>query len=192
MARPRSFCDKKALKDAMMVFWAKGYEAASLAELTKAMGLSKSSFYETFGCKRELFLKALNCYMAGGASYFETIFTGRSFREGMNEIYKSFIDKSLTDCKEQGCFMFKVASELACRDEVIRGRVAEGFEGIVEVFKEKMEADQAAGVLRADLDVESTARFFVNQNAGLNAYAQVQEDRTKLEAMLGLSLKVLD
>ena len=192
MARPRTFCDKKALKDAMMVFWAKGYECASLTELTKAMGLSKSSFYETFGSKRDLFLKALSCYMSGGSAHFEEMFEGRNFREGIGVIYKSFIDKSLADCKEQGCFMFKVASELACKDGEIRDRVAAGFEEVVQIFQEKIEVDMAAGILRGDLDSEAVARFFLNQNAGLNTYTQVQGDRVKLEAMLALTMTILD
>ena len=49
MARPREFEPRQALEHAMGVFWTKGYEAASLADLIGAMGISKSSLYETYG-----------------------------------------------------------------------------------------------------------------------------------------------
>lgn len=64
--RPRSFDEAAALEAAMHVFWQKGFEATSLDDLTKAMGLSRSSFYATFGCKQTLFLRALEHYSKNG------------------------------------------------------------------------------------------------------------------------------
>ncbi len=59
MARPREFNEEKALDRAMRVFWTQGYEGTSLHDLLGAMGISKSSFYETFGSKRDLFMRSL-------------------------------------------------------------------------------------------------------------------------------------
>ncbi|MEM9569058.1 MAG: TetR/AcrR family transcriptional regulator, partial [Cyanobacteria bacterium P01_E01_bin.34] len=58
----KQFDPDVALQQAMEVFWAKGYEAASLSELMARMGISKKSLYDTFGNKRSLFLKALEHY----------------------------------------------------------------------------------------------------------------------------------
>ncbi|GAA3924206.1 TetR/AcrR family transcriptional regulator [Actinoplanes auranticolor] len=69
MGRPREFDTDQALESAMRVFWARGYEAASLAELTAAMGITKTSMYAAFGNKEELFRKALQRYGAGPAAY---------------------------------------------------------------------------------------------------------------------------
>ena len=63
MGRPREFNENEALESAMQVFWAKGYDGASLGELTSAMGLSKSSLYDTFGSKHELFIAAVERYI---------------------------------------------------------------------------------------------------------------------------------
>ncbi|MEL7527580.1 MAG: TetR/AcrR family transcriptional regulator [Pseudomonadota bacterium] len=62
IGRPRSFDSRQALTAAMNVFWAKGYDGASLKDLTGAMGISGPSMYAAFGDKRELFLKTIDLY----------------------------------------------------------------------------------------------------------------------------------
>src|ERR1700704_2217328 len=67
--RPRSFDLDKALDAAMQVFWQKGYEGASLSDLTHAMGVNRPSLYAAFGDKETLFRKALDRYTKGPAAY---------------------------------------------------------------------------------------------------------------------------
>src|SRR5713226_3358653 len=67
--RPRAFDVDRALDRALHVFWQKGYEGASLSDLTKAMGINRPSLYAAFGDKEALFRKALDRYADGPASY---------------------------------------------------------------------------------------------------------------------------
>jgi AcrR family transcriptional regulator len=67
--RPREFEEDDALDRAMRLFWRKGYEGASLAELTEAMGINPPTLYRTFGNKEKLFWKALERYGEGPAIY---------------------------------------------------------------------------------------------------------------------------
>src|SRR5215216_6601915 len=60
--RPREFCVDQALAAALRVFWSKGYEGASLTDLTDAMGVTRPSLYAAFGNKEALFRKALDLY----------------------------------------------------------------------------------------------------------------------------------
>lgn len=53
MARPREFDQNKALEAAMYVFWEKGFEAASLSDLTARMGIQRPSLYSAFGDKKD-------------------------------------------------------------------------------------------------------------------------------------------
>ncbi|GAA1032114.1 MULTISPECIES: TetR/AcrR family transcriptional regulator [Amycolatopsis] len=69
VGRPRGFDADEALRRAMLVFWEQGYEGASLADLTGAMGITKTSMYAAFGNKEQLFRKALARYDEGPASY---------------------------------------------------------------------------------------------------------------------------
>ncbi len=69
MGRPREFDADKALDQAMQVFWRKGYEGASVTDLTEAMGITRPSLYAAFGNKDELFRKVLDRYEAGPGRY---------------------------------------------------------------------------------------------------------------------------
>src|SRR5260370_29418269 len=68
--RPRAFDPDLALDRAMHVFWAKGYEGASLSNLTRAMRINRPSLYAAFGNKEQLFGKVLDRYMDGPVAYF--------------------------------------------------------------------------------------------------------------------------
>src|SRR3954468_17375100 len=67
--RPRAFDAERALDAALTVFWRKGYEGASLADLTRAMGINRPSLYAAFGDKETLFRKAMDRYATGPACY---------------------------------------------------------------------------------------------------------------------------
>lgn len=69
MGRPRTFDADEALDCAMAVFWERGYEGATLTDLTAAMGISRTSMYAAFGNKEDLFARALQRYTEGPASY---------------------------------------------------------------------------------------------------------------------------
>jgi AcrR family transcriptional regulator len=74
--RPRAFDLDAALERAMNVFWAKGYEGASLSELTRAMRINRPSLYAAFGNKEQLFRRVLDRYVNGPLAYFEKALVG--------------------------------------------------------------------------------------------------------------------
>ena len=77
MARPKEFNPDDAIEKAMQVFWHKGYESTSMEDLLIAMDLNRGSLYDTFGDKRQLFLKVVDRYC--------TTFAVRSFPSSTNQ-----------------------------------------------------------------------------------------------------------
>ena len=71
--RPRSFCKDEALDKAMMVFWRNGYEGASMADLTQAMGINSPSLYACFGSKEGLFKAVLDHYDQRRATFMQDV-----------------------------------------------------------------------------------------------------------------------
>src|SRR5580693_2890312 len=115
MGRPRCFCEEQALDRAMRVFWEKGYEGASLADLTEAMGINRPSLYAAFGNKEALFLKVLDRYGEGPAAYVLESLQQPTARAVIEHLWHGSA-KALGDPRNpRGCLALQ--SALCCGDE---------------------------------------------------------------------------
>lgn len=127
--RPREFCVDTALADALRVFWSKGYEGASMAELTAAMGITKPSLYAAFGNKEELFRKALDLYEHDKLAYVSAALEAPTARGVAERLLHGALALQTSDDDPRGCL--GVISSMACgseaesiRREVIRRRAS--------------------------------------------------------------------
>ena len=84
IGRPRAFAIDAALDHAMAVFWRKGYEGASIADLTAAMGINPPSLYAAFGNKERLFLKVIERYSDGPGGYLLDMLESPDAREAVS------------------------------------------------------------------------------------------------------------
>src|SRR3979411_1845671 len=110
--RPRAFDSDAALERAMHVFWAKGYEGASLSDLTKAMRINRPSLYAAFGNKETLFRKTLDRYSKGPTAFSHDALRAPTARAVVERLLRGTVDL-LTDRRTpRGCLM--VQSALAC------------------------------------------------------------------------------
>jgi AcrR family transcriptional regulator len=120
--RPRAFDADVALERAMHVFWAKGYEGASLADLTRAMRINRPSLYAAFGNKEQLFGKVLDRYMDGPVAYFAKALAAPKARDVVEEIFLGTARMGDDPRIPAGCLM--VQGALACGDASVRKEVA--------------------------------------------------------------------
>ena len=121
--RPRGFDAEKALDRALKVFWRKGYEGASLSDLTRAMGINRPSLYAAFGDKEELFRKALDRYTVGPAAYFSTALAEPTAR-AVAEMLLFGAAAQFADPRHPGCLF--VQGALSCGESAssIRAELA--------------------------------------------------------------------
>lgn len=192
MARPREFDTRHALENAMGVFWTKGYEAASLAGLTRAMGISKSSLYETFGSKHELFLASIGLYsetMIGRLS--GQLDAQVSARGAIESLFAMFIDEALGP-DPRGCLLGNCASEVASHDPQAAARIAKGMGKLEDLFHRTVVRGQAAGEISGDHDARALARYLTCVANGLRVMGKVTPDRRALTDMKRLAMTALD
>ncbi|MEO1748803.1 MAG: TetR/AcrR family transcriptional regulator [Pseudomonadota bacterium] len=142
--RPKSFERDKVLDAAVLVFWKKGYEGASLDDLTGAMGINRPSLYSTFGNKRDLFLAALDRYTAvQGSAQSAPLHTEPTIRAAIAGFYREIIRTVSTQNGPCGCLIASVASEVAERDRKVREKIANNHERAESFLKERF---QTAGI----------------------------------------------
>ncbi len=133
--RPRGFDEAEALEKALCVFWHKGYETASVDDLTKAMGLSRSSFYGTFGSKRALFHKALSHYSERGLK------TLREVADAGGDDPVGAIMEALANPQggRDGCMLINCLTELAPHDDDVAALGRHHLESIDEIIARAIE-----------------------------------------------------
>src|SRR3981189_352428 len=114
MGRPREFDVDKALELALQVFWRKGYEGASMADLTETMGITRPSLYSAFGNKEELFRKALDRYVDGPGGYFQVALAKPTMRAVVEHLLYESADAVTDPNHPPGCLA--VQGALSCGD----------------------------------------------------------------------------
>src|SRR6476619_4450391 len=107
--RPRAFDPHAVLERAMHVFWAKGYEGASLSDLTRAMRINRPSLYAAFGNKEQLFRKVLDRYVNGPLAYFGKALTAPKARDVIEQIFFGAVNMAGDQTTPAGCLMVQGA-----------------------------------------------------------------------------------
>ena len=139
MARPREFNVDTALERAMDVFWSKGYEATSLDDLCEVTGLSRSSFYATFGSKRSLLLRSVDRYVEQRNPKLAAILAQPlPIRDAFAALAQQFIDQIVSGPGRRGCFLGNCAAELPRSDRAALARVRQGLESTEATFRDAL------------------------------------------------------
>jgi TetR/AcrR family transcriptional regulator, transcriptional repressor for nem operon len=203
MARTKEFDTEEVLEKAIGLFWDKGYSACSMQDVVEGLGLSRSSIYETFGDKHQLFLAALKKYQQEGAEGMRhSLGTTTDIRQTLKEMFYAVLPAepnttgtnagSANACSQKGCFMVSAGIELAPHDPEIAAIVQANAMEIEETLHVAIQRGQDTGHLSKNLDALSLARFIFATLSGLRvSAASSTADRTKLEDIIKVALSVL-
>ena len=193
MVRPRAFDKSEALDQAVHAFWEKGYAATSLRDLLARMGISKSSFYETFGSKDALFRDVLDRY---GEMRLEQIQAclekGISPRQAVADIFGMAVDRLLTQEGRHGCLAVNVTVELASHDPEVKRWAHVFFERMALALQQVIARGQAVGEIREDRSSGVLAGYLVSSLSGLYVQGKARSDRAVLNDIVRTTLGVLD
>jgi len=193
MARHKEFDRDEALHRAMEVFWSRGYEAASIQELIKHMGINRQSLYDTFGDKHALYLQALDRYReVEGRKLFELLERPGSVKKNLQQLFKGVVEGALCEGERRGCFMGNAMSELAGRCKATAVRACSNMAAMEDGFYRALLRGKKDGELKGVLDLRAVARFLYSSLQGLLLMAKATQDRRKLEDVVKVTLSVLD
>src|SRR3989442_5508625 len=147
--RTRQFDIDEALDQALEVFWARGYEGATLPELTRAMGINRPSLYAAFGNKEQLFRKALDRYQTGPMSFLTEALRKPTARAVVEAIFSGFVRMQRDRDKARGCLVVSGALASGEEAETVRRELARLRQAIVKALRERFERAVQDGDLPA-------------------------------------------
>jgi TetR/AcrR family transcriptional regulator, transcriptional repressor for nem operon len=193
MGRPQEFDTAEALRRAMHVFWSKGYEGTSLANILHATGLSKSSLYATFGDKRALFLAAFDAYRKERLHYLDRMLNdGQPARQSIEQFFRQGVAHGVEATSTYGCMTANEAVELGPHDVDVQKLVAADFQDVEDVFAQALARGQADGSIANANDPRKLARFLTVGFQGLQVMARARSERARLDDTVTVMMAALD
>jgi AcrR family transcriptional regulator len=189
IGRPREFDVDLALDRALRVFWRRGYEGATLPDLTKAMGINRPSLYAAFGSKEELFRKALDRYVEGPAAFVREALNEPTARAVAERLLGGTIDLVTDRRNPRGCLIVQAA--LACGEtaESVRREVAARRVAGEVAVRQRFERARADCDLPAETDAADLARYVVTVMRGMAVQAAGGASREDLRRVAELALR---
>jgi TetR/AcrR family transcriptional repressor of nem operon len=192
MPRPKEFNPDDALEKAMHVFWHKGYEATSMEDLLTAMNINRGSLYDTFGDKRELFLKAMDRYCTGGGigTRLSILNQPGPALSLIRQFIGHLLEFGLSDPLRRGCLITNTVMELAPHEKDIARKVAERLQMAEDAFFRLLARAKQEGELAKDKDPRALARVLVTMMQGtiVMIKAGTPADEVKQTAETALSI----
>jgi AcrR family transcriptional regulator len=182
--RPRAFDRDEALRGAMMVFWDKGYEGASLEELPAAMGdIAPSSFYTAFGSKERLFFEVLDLYARTvGCRPGQALESATTAREGVEEMLREQIDIFCDSSTPRGCLVILGAVNCAPANKSVEDHMRGYRIQIPDVIRKRLKRGVAEGDVPKGVDLEPLVSLYASIVHGLAMRARDGTTRSKLLA----------
>jgi TetR/AcrR family transcriptional regulator, transcriptional repressor for nem operon len=183
MARPKSFDEDAVLDQAIQLFWERGYEGTSLADLETHLGLGRQSLYNSFGDKHALFLKALERYRRTfGVAATAQLNAPEAGLEAIRGFFECGLTSLASGKGSRGCLMTNTITELGSDDADALLRCNHSREELERAFRRALSQAKKQGELPRRLDVEATATLLVIQHYGLTVLAKTGATAAQLRA----------
>ncbi|MDR3727766.1 MAG: TetR/AcrR family transcriptional regulator [Terracidiphilus sp.] len=189
--RPIGFDKEAALEAAMLLFWERGFEGASMADLTQAMGVSASSIYAAFGDKHELFSQAVKRYLETRAQYA----TQALAQPTLDKVVRALFDNTVAFLTGLGhpptCM--SLAGAMGCSLEAAPARdlMTEVRRENEVAVKKRLLAARKAGELSKEINIDDYTRYLSMLLAGLSIQAANGSTKAELRRTAQMAVRHL-
>lgn len=188
----KSFDEDKIVGKAMNIFWAKGFETASMADLIAGTGIARGSLYNAFGGKRQLFVKALEKYDRENR---RTILADMEALDdptrAIATLFDFIVSETVADMDRKGCFLVNTSLELAMHDDQVKRIVKHGMGEFEAFFRRSIEVAQARGQVPGSLDPVTTAKGLLAMVVAIRLLGRGVYDASTLKAIAAQAQRLL-
>ncbi len=164
----------------MWLFWERGYEAASISELTESMGITPPSLYAAFGDKKQLFFEAVDRYQAGPARYVAAALREPTAERAIRRLFNDTINSFCSSERPKGCMVVLSATNCTVQCGDIVGALAERRRLAQRAIRDRILVGRKAGELPADADVDALTGIVVTTLYGFSIMARDGASRASL------------
>ncbi|WP_323120125.1 TetR/AcrR family transcriptional regulator [Burkholderia alba] len=182
--RPKEFEPDEIADAAMQVFWQRGYAATSIQDLIEGTGLSRSSLYNTFESKHDLYQQALRRYHALTTVNVALLAESGSAKALVRRLLMRIVDEELDDTQRRGCLVANATLELAGHDEPVAELVAQNFLRLEKALEKLIVRGQQEGDVASDRNPRALARFFVNTIQGMRVLSKGSAPQGRRQRLL--------
>jgi AcrR family transcriptional regulator len=189
--RPVVFDRALALTKAMKLFWERGYEGTSFDELIAAMGISASSFYNSFGSKESLYCDATRHYLDWAGQWFNAILHDPSIdtRTAFARLFEATAEEFTRGDHPLGCMISLAGTHCSPGMKNIRDMMAEHRAFSEIAMAERMRRGVANGDMPKDTDCDMLAAYYSAVARGLAVQARDGASREKLSEIGRLAMR---
>jgi AcrR family transcriptional regulator len=167
MGRPREFDMNEAIDKAMLLFWRKGYEGTSIADLTGALGITRPSLYAAFGNKELLFRAVLDRYDEGTAQFLSPSLNLPTAREVAESLLRGAANFHAQPANPPGCLMVHGALVGSDDSDPLRRETRNRRARLREAIRKRLERALAEGDLPEGAEPKALARYIVAVMRGM-------------------------
>jgi AcrR family transcriptional regulator len=192
MGRPRGFDEDAVLEAAMRVFWEKSYEGATMADLTEAMGINRSSMYTAFGDKESVFRRVMERYREGPMTYIRQALVQPSLREAIEALIRGTAEFLSTPSNPRGCLSIQGALACGTEAEPVKQAMIDWRKSGEAAIKKRLQQAQSEGELPAEIQPADFARYLSSLTAGLGVQAANGATRAELRRVAEISLRCIE
>jgi AcrR family transcriptional regulator len=192
--RPRRFDKEEALRRAMEIFWALGYEGATLIDLQEAMGgITAPSFYAAFGSKENLFREAVELYKkTHGAPMMRALTEGPTARESVEAMLSAAVESFTRPNTPHGCMLMSGAINCMRANREVEDHLRDMRSRRQRIIRRRLRRGVTEGDLPPGLDLTALASFYITVLDGLSSQARDGASRKTLKATVNCAMAAWD
>lgn len=188
--RPRVFDMDEALDKALQIFWNRGYEGASLAELVETLGINKPSLYAAFGNKEELFQRALTRYVSGPVAFVGEVVKETTARKVAEKFLINAAEFFTDPSHPKGCMIVQGALSSGESAELVKKILIKYRLSYETTLAQRFEQAKIDGDLSIEADPKDLAKYLATLHQGMSVQATSGATKEELIKLTNLALKV--
>lgn len=193
MPKVKQFNKTKVLEAASTIFHQKGYNGTSIDEILRATGLSRSSLYDSFGDKHNLYLESLEFYKVNSNENMQTI-DKKSLNpvQKIESVFNEVVNHLVSNPHDNGCLMVNAAAEMSKQCEKTSQVICNNKDDVQELFNTWLKEAQQSKLLTLTKPLKTYGQFLFNTLCGLKVMSQSGAGKAELNNVVKVTLAALD